>query len=136
MKEKMFICVMVVLICLLGFGGGCKSDAQTGALIGGGVGAIAGQAIGGDTKSTLIGAAIGSVGGYMFGNEGDKKEAEARTQTALQNANTFHVNVANSNGSFTAVRVVKSGNFYIAEGGERYLMLPTEAQLKAAGYGF
>lgn len=53
---------------------GCESDAQTGALIGAGVGALAGQAIGGDTEGTLIGAGVGAAGGYMIGNEQDKKK--------------------------------------------------------------
>jgi hypothetical protein len=53
---------------------GCESDAQTGALIGAGVGAIAGQAIGGDTEGTLIGAGVGAAGGYIIGNEQDKKK--------------------------------------------------------------
>ncbi len=56
----------VLLIC------GCRNDAQTGALVGAGGGALAGQAIGGDTKSTLIGAGAGAVAGYIIGNEMDK----------------------------------------------------------------
>ncbi len=58
---------------------GCESDAQSGALIGAGFGALAGQAIGNNTEGTLIGTAIGGVGGYMIGNESDKnKERERR----------------------------------------------------------
>lgn len=53
---------------------GCESDAQTGALIGTGVGAAAGQAIGEDTESTLIGAGVGAAAGYMIGNESDKNQ--------------------------------------------------------------
>ena len=53
---------------------GCATKAQTGAAVGTGVGALAGQAIGGDTKSTLIGAGVGAVGGYIIGNEMDKAE--------------------------------------------------------------
>ena len=128
--------MVVSIICLLGFGGGCESDAGTGGLLGAGLGAIAGQAIGGDTEATLIGGAVGGATGYMIGDQKDRKKAQAQTQAALQDANTFYVNVANSNESFTAVRVVKSGNVYIAEQGEQYMKLPTEAQLKAAGYGF
>ena len=54
---------------------GCETDAQTGSLIGVGIGALAGQAIGGDTGGTLIGAAAGGGLGYIFGNEADKKKA-------------------------------------------------------------
>jgi hypothetical protein len=56
---------------------GCETDAQSGALMGAGVGALAGQAIGGNTKSTLIGAGIGTGAGYMIGNESDKKKARS-----------------------------------------------------------
>ncbi|MDG1898657.1 MAG: glycine zipper domain-containing protein [Phycisphaerales bacterium] len=54
---------------------GCRDDAQTGALVGAGGGALAGQAIGGNTGSTLIGAGAGAVAGYMIGNEMDKDKA-------------------------------------------------------------
>ena len=74
MAKKLIIILMVVVVGLgLAFVAGCESDAQTGALIGTGIGAIAGQAIGGDTESTLIGAGVGAVGGYIIGNESDKK---------------------------------------------------------------
>lgn len=55
--------------------GGCATSGRTGALGGGGVGAIIGQAVGGDTEATLIGAAVGTGVGYIIGNEMDKKEA-------------------------------------------------------------
>ena len=57
---------------------GCAglSDASNGALLGSGVGALAGQAIGHDTKSTLIGSAVGAVIGYGVGNERDKKRLQ------------------------------------------------------------
>jgi len=75
MAKKLIIILMVVVVGLgLAFVAGCESDAQTGALIGTGIGAIAGQAIGGDTEATLIGAGVGAAGGYMLGNEGDKKK--------------------------------------------------------------
>ncbi len=75
MVKKMVIILIAVAVSLgLLFAAGCESDAQTGALIGTAIGAGAGQAIGGDTKSTLIGAGIGAVGGYMIGNESDKNK--------------------------------------------------------------
>ena len=75
MAKDFVIILMVVAVSLgLVFAAGCESDAQTGALIGTGIGALAGQAIGGDTESTLIGAGIGAAGGYMIGNESDKNE--------------------------------------------------------------
>ncbi len=73
---KGFVIILMVVAVSLGlvFAAGCESDAQTGALIGTAIGAGAGQAIGGDTESTLIGAGIGAVGGYMIGNESDKNK--------------------------------------------------------------
>ena len=73
---KGFVIILMVVAVSLGlvFAAGCESDAQTGALIGTGIGALAGQAIGGDTESTLLGAGIGAVGGYMIGNESDKNK--------------------------------------------------------------
>ena len=67
------LCVVAVSLGLV-FVAGCESDAQTGALIGTVIGAGAGQAIGGDTEATLIGAGVGAVGGYIIGNESDKKK--------------------------------------------------------------
>jgi uncharacterized protein YcfJ len=55
--------------------GGCN-DAQAGALLGAGVGALAGQAIGHDTEATVIGTAVGLGAGYIIGNESDKAKHE------------------------------------------------------------
>ncbi|MCA9295628.1 MAG: glycine zipper 2TM domain-containing protein [Phycisphaerales bacterium] len=61
------------------FAAGCQNDAQSGSLIGAGIGALAGQAIGHDTEGTLIGAGVGAGAGYIIGNESDKaKEREYR----------------------------------------------------------
>ena len=54
--------------------GGCN-DAQAGSLLGAGVGALAGQAIGGDTEATLIGTGVGAGAGYIIGNESDKAKS-------------------------------------------------------------
>ena len=68
--------VLAVYICaVIITAGGCQTRAQTGALGGAGIGALAGQVIGGSTKATLIGAAIGTGAGYIIGNEQDKKAA-------------------------------------------------------------
>ncbi len=75
MAKNLFIILLVFVVSVgLAFVAGCESDAQTGALIGAGIGAIAGQAIGGDTEATLIGAGAGAAGGYMIGNERDKNK--------------------------------------------------------------
>ncbi len=68
---------LAISLCALALStGGCQSRAQTGGLAGAGIGALAGQAIGRDTKATLIGAAIGAGAGYIIGNEQDKKAAK------------------------------------------------------------
>jgi hypothetical protein len=72
---------------------GCASDAQTGALVGTGFGAIMGQAIGGNTTGTLIGAGVGAGAGYMIGNEGDRRaarEEQARRDRELDRRNREH----------------------------------------------
>lgn len=69
---------------------GCASEGQTGALMGGGIGALAGQAIGNNTEATLIGGAVGTGVGYMIGNEADKKKAASmqRTKTSYGYSHT------------------------------------------------
>jgi outer membrane lipoprotein SlyB len=73
-KKIITILLLIATSLCIVFSTGCESDAQTGALIGAGVGALAGQAIGGDTEGTLIGAGVGAAGGYIIGNEQDKKK--------------------------------------------------------------
>ncbi len=73
-KHLITILTVVVVSLVSVFAVGCESDAQTGALIGTAVGAGVGQAIGSSTESTLIGAGVGAVGGYIIGNEQDKKK--------------------------------------------------------------
>ena len=51
---------------------GCN-DAQAGGLLGAGIGALAGQAIGHNTAGTLLGLGIGAGTGYILGNESDKE---------------------------------------------------------------
>jgi len=134
------ILTVVVVSLSLALVTGCESDAQTGALIGTAAGAGIGQAIGGDTGSTLIGAAVGGGAGYMIGSEQDKKKARAETRAEIeslrQEMNIVTINVTNSNGSITPVRLRRQGAVYIGPRGETYTTLPTEEQLKQAGYGF
>lgn len=71
-------CIVTICICALAFSiGGCQTRAQTGSALGAGIGALAGQAIGRNTKATLIGTAIGAGAGYLIGNDQDKKAAKA-----------------------------------------------------------
>ncbi|UCF00507.1 MAG: hypothetical protein JSV82_08485 [Planctomycetota bacterium] len=118
---------------------GCESDAQTGAGLGALAGAGIGQLAGGDTESTLIGAAVGGGAGYIIGSEQDKKKANAQTKAEIdslrQEMNTVTINITNPNGSITPVTLRKQGLGYIGPKGEYYSKLPTEEQLKQAGYG-
>ena len=70
------ICVSCSLVLLLGsllmLNGGCTtypSAAEVGAARGAAVGAIAGQAIGRNTKSTMIGVGAGALGGAILNHE-------------------------------------------------------------------
>lgn len=75
LPKRLFLGVATASLLLIGsMLSGCN-DAQAGALLGAGIGALAGQAIGHDTQATLIGAAIGTGAGYIFGNESDKERA-------------------------------------------------------------
>ena len=133
-KLVTIIALLAVLSCYALIAG-CESDAQSGGLIGAGVGALAGQAIGGNTQSTLIGTAIGGGAGYAVGNERDKKSAEADRNAIRDEMNFVTVNVTNSNGSIIQVRLRKAGVGYYGTRGEYYSSLPTEDQLRPV-YGF
>lgn len=126
--------VLTVSVALVSVAG-CESDAQTGALIGTAAGAGIGQLAGGDTEATLIGAAVGGGAGYMLGNEGDKKKAAAERDQLRQEINTVTVNITNSNGSISQVKLVKQGVGYVGPRGEYYDQLPTQDQLRPI-YGF
>jgi hypothetical protein len=78
----------------------------------------------------LIGGAVGAGGGYMVGNEADKKQMNQQIQSAQQQANTTVVNITNSNGSITPVTLRRSGNVWVGPRGEQYMSMPTPEQLK------
>ncbi|MHC4620476.1 MAG: glycine zipper domain-containing protein [Planctomycetota bacterium] len=134
-KAVVTILVVAALSLGLAFVGGCESDAQTGAAVGAAAGAGIGQLAGGNTESTLIGAAVGGGAGYMIGNEQDKKKAAAERDSIRTEMNTVTVNITNSNGSISQVRLRKQGVGYVGPRGEYYDRLPTEDQLRPV-YGF
>ncbi len=73
MKKK----IMTITLCLALplFLNGCFSemtDTQKGAAVGGAVGAIGGQIIGGSTGATLIGAGAGALGGALLNDAMNK----------------------------------------------------------------
>ncbi len=136
MARNLTIILMVTAVGLgLTFVAGCESDAQTGTAIGALAGAGIGQLAGGDTESTLIGAAVGGGAGYMLGNEGDKKKAAADRDQIRQEMNIVTVNITNSNGSISTVKLTKQGVGYVGPRGEYYDHLPTESELRPI-YGF
>jgi phage tail tape-measure protein len=79
---KRVLAVLLVLAALSAYA--CATDqgynTQKGAAIGAIGGALAGQAIGGHTGSTLIGAAVGALAGAIAGNAVDQNEAQRRAQ--------------------------------------------------------
>jgi uncharacterized protein YcfJ len=114
---------------------GCQNAAQSGAAAGALAGAGIGQAIGRDSKATAIGAAIGGAAGYMLGNEEDKRQAQIERARIHQETSYVTVDVTNSNGSISRVRLRREGIGYVGTRGEFYDHLPTEDELRPV-YGF
>jgi phage tail tape-measure protein len=134
---KSFVTILMVVAVSLGlaFVAGCESDAQTGALMGTAAGAGVGALAGGDTEGTLVGAAVGGGVGYILGSEQDKKKTQAEIDSLRQEMNIVTINITNSNGSVSQVRLRKQGVGYVGPRGEYYDKLPTEEQLRPI-YGF
>ncbi len=137
MTRCTLISVLAFSLAIAGiFVGGCETQAQSGALIGSGVGAGVGALAGrGRAEGTLIGAAVGGGAGYIVGNEADKKQQQQQMQNTQQEMNSALVNIHNSNGSISTVRVTRSGTGFVGPRGEWYDHFPTEAELKPI-YGF
>jgi uncharacterized protein YcfJ len=119
---------------------GCETNAQNDALLGGAIGAGAGAIIGHQsghaTGGALIGGAVGGGTGYVVGNEQDKKQAQSQTGAVTQQqTGAVSVNITNSNGSVTPVKLTRQGSNYVGPRGEVYDHFPTEAELKPV-YGF
>ena len=134
-KNLMTILLVVGVSFGLLFVVGCESDAQVGSAIGALAGAGIGQLAGGDTESSLIGAAVGGAAGYMIGNESERQKAQAERAYMRQEMRTVAVNITNSNGSVSQVRLRRHGVGYVGTRGEYYHRLPTEDQLRPI-YGF
>ena len=129
------ILVVVAVSFALVFVAGCETCAQTGAAVGALAGAGIGQLAGGDAESTVIGAAVGGAAGYMLGNEADKEQARAERACIRQETKYVSVNITNSNGSISRVRLRRHGVGYVGTRGEYYSTLPTQEQLRPV-YGF
>jgi len=73
MKTTKVLFITLASISLMSFTG-CATKAQSGAAIGAGTGALLGQAIGGNTSSTIIGAGVGAIAGAAIGENEDNKD--------------------------------------------------------------
>lgn len=67
LKSTILMASIILISCFSSAFGGDR--AVNGLIIGGGSGALVGQAIGRNTESTIIGATVGGVLGYIIGNE-------------------------------------------------------------------
>ena len=131
MSGKLMTILMAAVVSLgLAFVLGCESDAQTGSAIGALAGAGIGQLVGGDTKSTLMGAAAGGAIGYGLGNEQDKKKTKAEINALRAEQDIVTVWITNTNGSQTPIRLRKEGPGFVGPRGEYYPSMPTEGQLQ------
>ena len=81
----MRIVIATLAAASIGVLGACDNSAKSGSLIGAGTGALAGQAIGGNTEGTLIGAGGGALGGDLVGNEMDKDRKQKQAQRRANN---------------------------------------------------
>jgi len=127
--------ILVALMAGLLMIAGCQNSAQTGAVVGLLAGAGLGQAIGHHSGATIVGAAIGGAAGYMIGNEDDKQRAAMERVHMRQEMDYVTVNITNSNGSISRVRLRREGVGYMGARGEFYDHLPTQDELRPV-YGF
>ena len=74
----------LTLIAVAVLVGGCAdmSDAQRSAAIGGGLGALAGAAIGDSRGAAVVGAGVGALGGYIWSTQMAQKKAAMEKATA------------------------------------------------------
>ncbi len=80
MRRFQTITLVSTAAAMLLFSGCAETNAEKGALIGAGSGALIGQAVGHDTKSTVIGAALGGIAGAAIGDSQDKSRKYYRDQ--------------------------------------------------------
>lgn len=76
MKSRILQFAVAAAIAAAPMGAHAIGNNEKGCLVGGAVGGIAGQAIKGDSKSTLLGAAAGCGVGYLVNKERVKKNNE------------------------------------------------------------
>ena len=97
MNKTFLITTMVTASAFLT---GCNKTEQ-GASFGAGIGALAGQAIGGDTEGTLIGAGIGALLGGAIGNDQEPARQQFPNSNGITTRETTTRRVLNSDGTYT-----------------------------------
>jgi uncharacterized protein YcfJ len=96
MEEKKRLGYAVVVLTAILFLISCANphryNTQRGAAIGAGVGALAGQMIGRNTKGTLIGAGVGTLLGAIVGNAVDQEHQAAVEAAAMDKRIVYYDN--------------------------------------------
>tara|TARA_Y100000310_G_scaffold327781_1_gene394678 strand:- start:610 stop:990 length:381 start_codon:yes stop_codon:yes gene_type:complete len=92
-----FLCVSLLMMT------GCDRVGE-GATFGAGIGALAGQAIGGNTEATLIGAGVGALLGGAIGNDQQKSSQQYRNADGSYTTRRSTTRkVLNPDGTYTTV---------------------------------
>ena len=93
-RRKSAIVVLTLILFLISCAGGNPNrfNTQRGAAIGAGVGALAGQLIGRNTKGTLIGAGVGTLLGAIVGNAVDQEHQVAVEAAAVDKRIVYYDN--------------------------------------------
>ena len=86
------------------------------------------------TKLAVAGAALAASAVYGVINERDKNQTQAQLSEMRQEMKVLTVNITNSNGSISQVRLQKQGVGYVGPKGEYYDHLPIDTELRPA-YG-
>ena len=96
MKEvisiRYIVVLMTAMILLISCGNPNRYNTQRGAAIGAGVGALTGQLIGRNTKSTLIGAGVGTLLGAIVGNAVDQEHQAAVEAASMDKRIVYYDN--------------------------------------------
>ena len=81
---------------------GCNKT-EEGASFGAGIGALAGQAIGGDTNATLIGAGVGALLGGAIGNDQQSQNNSYNQPNGVTQRRSTTRTILNPDGTTTTV---------------------------------